>query len=167
MNPVDNLLKLNLKDSIWIRQTLMVYHTIYCTCWLIYFFPKVQSLLISFFNVKELCKSSNADKVVKNDDRLWCHCVSFQLSRRYLWGEYPQETLHILSIDLTPLSPGILTVGAIMTVLIMCNTNTPNQETTSCCKIWYLLHIRGHTIAHQVYLVCSSKSMNVNVLHSF
>ncbi|GFP85430.1 luminal-binding protein 8 [Phtheirospermum japonicum] len=72
--------------------------------------PKVQEMLREFFDGKEPSKGINPDKAV-------AHGVAVQ--GRVLSGE---ETEKVLLIDRTPLSPGIETVGGVMTKLIPRNT---------------------------------------------
>lgn len=69
--------------------------------------PKVQELLRTFFNGKELCKTINPDEAV-------AYGAAVQAS--ILGGHGSEATKDILLIDVTPLSLGIETAGEMMTV---------------------------------------------------
>eukprot|EP00178_Gracilaria_changii_P024161 TRINITY_DN728_c0_g1_i1.p2 TRINITY_DN728_c0_g1~~TRINITY_DN728_c0_g1_i1.p2 ORF type:complete len:657 (+),score=147.09 TRINITY_DN728_c0_g1_i1:8110-10080(+) len=81
--------------------------------------PKVQSLLVDFFNGKELCKNINPDEAV-------AHGAAVQAA--ILAGDTSEKTQDLLLLDVTPLSLGIETAGAVMTVLIKRNTTIPTKK---------------------------------------
>ena len=83
--------------------------------------PKVQELLQSFFNGKELCKSVNADEAI---------CVGAAVEAAILsnTGNNP-EIKDVLLLDVTPLSVGIETAGGVMTRLIDRNSTIPCKKT--------------------------------------
>ena len=85
--------------------------------------PKVQQLLQDFFNGKELCKSINPDEVV---------AYGADVQAAILIGEGGEKVKRLLHLDLTPLSLGLETSGAVMTVLIpRKNKYSPRFLTTS------------------------------------
>lgn len=81
--------------------------------------PKVQSLLVDFFNGKDLCKNINPDEAV-------AHGAAVQAA--ILAGDTSEKTQDLLLLDVTPLSLGIETAGAVMTVLIKRNTTIPAKK---------------------------------------
>lgn len=79
--------------------------------------PKVQALLSEFFGGKELDKGVNPDEAV---------AVGAAIQGAILHGKDDSGTLNgIITIDATPLSLGIETVGGVMTTLIPRATTTP------------------------------------------
>ena len=82
--------------------------------------PKIQQLLSSFFNGKELCKSVNPDE---------CVAYGATVQASMLAGIKSDQTNDILLLDVTPLSLGIETAGNIMTVLIPRGTTIPTKKT--------------------------------------
>ena len=81
--------------------------------------PKVQGLLIDFFNGKELCKNINPDEAV---------AYGAAVQAAFLAGDTSEKTQDLLLLDVTPLSLGIKTAGAVMTVLIKRNTTIPAKK---------------------------------------
>ena len=81
--------------------------------------PKIQRMLSSFFNNKELCKSVNPDEAV-------AHGAAIQAS--ILTGNVDENLSDVLLLDVSPLSLGIETAGGIMTKLIERNTTIPTKH---------------------------------------
>jgi len=81
--------------------------------------PKVQEMIKEFFNGKEPCRSINPDEAV-------AYGAAVQAS--ILHGGGNNSTTDILLIDVTPLSMGIETAGAVMTKIINRNTTIPTNK---------------------------------------
>ena len=81
--------------------------------------PKIQTMLSSMFNGKELCKSVNPDEAVAYGAAIQAHILS---------GNQDDKTKDLLLLDVTPLSLGIETAGEVMTVMIPRNTTIPAQK---------------------------------------
>jgi len=82
--------------------------------------PKVQQMLVDFFNGKEPCKSINPDEAV---------AYGATVQAAILSGHHQSEKLSdLLLLDVTPLSLGLETAGGVMTTLIKRNTTVPAKK---------------------------------------
>jgi len=81
--------------------------------------PKVQELLTTFFNGKDLCKNINPDEAV---------AYGATVQAAILKNVQSEELQNKLVIDVTPLSLGIETAGGRMTKLIPRATNIPTKK---------------------------------------
>jgi heat shock protein 1/8 len=81
--------------------------------------PKIQQLITAFFNGKEPCKSINPDEAVAFGAAVQANILS---------GCGSTRSKDILLIDVTPLSLGIETAGAMMTTIIGRNTTIPCKK---------------------------------------
>jgi heat shock protein 1/8 len=82
--------------------------------------PKVQQLLIDYFNGKELCKNINPDEAV---------AYGAAVQAAILCGDTSDKMQDLLLLDVAPLSLGLETAGGVMTVLIKRNTTIPTKKT--------------------------------------
>jgi heat shock protein 1/8 len=82
--------------------------------------PRVQQLLSSYFNGKELCKSINPDEAV---------AYGAAVQAAILSGQTDEKLDQLLLLDVIPLSLGIETAGGVMTKLITRNTTIPCKKT--------------------------------------
>ena len=82
--------------------------------------PKIQELLSSFFNGKELNKSINPDEAV---------AYGAAVQAAILSGTGDEKLSGLLLLDCTPLSLGVETAGNVMTVLIPRGSTVPVKKT--------------------------------------
>ncbi|GKD63790.1 putative heat shock protein 70 family protein, partial [Tanacetum coccineum] len=81
--------------------------------------PKVQQLLVEFFNGKELCKSVNPDEAVTYG----AAALGAKLS-----GNSDKHVRDLCLLDVTPLSLGVGVVGNVFDVVIPRNTSIPTKK---------------------------------------
>eukprot|EP00253_Pinus_taeda_P002050 PITA_02050 len=77
--------------------------------------PKLQELLQNFFDGKKLCKSLNPDEAVAHGAALQAATLN-------------EEIVHLVLMDVTPLSLGIEVRGDVMAVVVPKNTPIPTRR---------------------------------------
>jgi L1 cell adhesion molecule like protein len=82
--------------------------------------PKMQQMLMDYFNGKELNKNVNPDE---------CVAYGATVQASLLAGIKSEKTNDLLLLDVTPLSLGIETSGDVMTTLIKRGTTIPAKKT--------------------------------------
>jgi L1 cell adhesion molecule like protein len=82
--------------------------------------PKIQEMLSSYFNGKELCRNINPDEAV---------AYGAAVQAAILSGVKDETTNSMILLDVTPLSLGVETAGNMMTVLIPRGTVVPTKKT--------------------------------------
>ena len=82
--------------------------------------PKIQEMLSTYFNGKELCRNINPDEAV---------AYGAAVQAAILSGVKDETTNSMILLDVTPLSLGVETAGNMMTVLIPRGTVVPTKKT--------------------------------------
>jgi heat shock protein 1/8 len=81
--------------------------------------PKLQEMISSYFNGKELCKSVNPDEAV---------AYGAAVQAAILSGVKDEKTNSVILLDVAPLSLGIETAGEVMTKIIPRNSTIPCKK---------------------------------------
>jgi heat shock protein 1/8 len=81
--------------------------------------PKIQEMLSSYFNGKELCRNINPDEAV---------AYGAAVQAAILSGVQDETTNSMILLDVTPLSLGVETAGGMMTVIIPRGSTIPTKK---------------------------------------
>jgi L1 cell adhesion molecule like protein len=117
--------------------------------------PRIQQLLSSFFNGKQLCKSVNPDEAVAYGAAVQAAILSDSGNN--------STTDKILLIDVTPLSLGIETSGEMMTAIIDRQTTVP----TSKQKVFSTYQDNQTAVTIQVYEGERARTKDNHLLGTF
>ncbi len=82
--------------------------------------PKIQEMLSTYFNGKELCRNINPDEAVAYGEAVQAAILS---------GVQDETTNSMILLDVTPLTLGVETAGGMMTPLIKRGTTIPTKQT--------------------------------------
>ncbi|XP_076914047.1 heat shock cognate 70 kDa protein-like [Bidens hawaiensis] len=116
--------------------------------------PKVQHMLLEYFNGRELCKSVNPDEAVAYGAAVLASKLS---------GNTEKSVQDVVLRDVTPLSLGIEAHGDIFNVVIPRNTPIP----TSKAKVYSTIKDNQTTLAIPVYQGERSRSKDNHFLGKF
>lgn len=116
--------------------------------------PKVQQLLSEYFGGRELNKSINPDEAVA-----FGACIQSAI----IAGIRDEKLNNLVMIDVTPLSLGVETVGAQMTVLIPRNTTIPTKKS----QLFSTFSDSQTTITVKVYEGERARTRDNNLLGTF
>ncbi|GKA37537.1 putative heat shock protein 70 family protein [Tanacetum coccineum] len=100
--------------------------------------PKVQQLLVEFFNGKELCKSVNPDEAVAYG----AAAMGAKLS-----GNSDKHVRDLCLLDVTPLSLGVAVRGNVFDVVIPRNTSIPTKK----AKVYWTTYDNQTSVDINVY----------------